>query len=201
MYEYEIEAEIARVFRSHHLTEAYPSIVSSGPNTCILHYSAHTRQLQSGDLVLIDAGAEYMGYASDMTRTFSVSGFTPRQLAVYSAVERVKKIAENTLSPGISLTAYELIVRTAMNDELRQLGLISQDASEDEIIRLSRKYYPHRTSHFLGLDVHDVGSRDAILAPGMVVTIEPGIYIPDEQIGVRIEDDYLITESGCERLS
>ncbi len=135
MYEYEIEAEIARVFRSHHLTEAYPSIVASGPNTCVLHYTAHTRQLQSGDLVLIDAGAEYMGYASDMTRTFCVSHsplegcpverdgvvvscFTPRQLAVYNAVERVKKIAENTLKPGISLIAYELVVRTAMNTEL-----------------------------------------------------------------------------------
>ena len=118
MYEYEIEAEIARVYRSHHLTEAYPSIVASGPNTCVLHYTAHTRQLESGDLVLIDAGAEYMGYASDMTRTFAVSSFSPRQLAVYEAVGRVKTIAENTLKPGISLTEYELVVRTAMNQEL-----------------------------------------------------------------------------------
>jgi Xaa-Pro aminopeptidase len=88
-----------------------------------------------------------------------------------------------------------------MNDELRALGLISQDASEDEIVSLSRKYYPHRTSHFLGLDVHDVGPRDAVLVPGMVLTIEPGIYITEEVIGIRIEDDYLITEDGCERLS
>ncbi|MBC7503679.1 aminopeptidase P N-terminal domain-containing protein [Candidatus Gracilibacteria bacterium] len=201
IYEYEIEAEIARVFRSHHLTEAYPSIVASGPNACILHYTAHTRQLQLGDLILIDAGAEYMGYASDMTRTFAVSGFSPRQLAVYDAVERVKKIAENTLKPGISLTEYEAIMRIAMNRELYELGLIPQHANKDEVILLSKKYYPHRTSHFLGLDVHDVGSRDLILSPGMVVTIEPGIYVTDEQIGVRIEDDYLITKSGCERLS
>lgn len=149
MYEYEIEAEVARIFRSHHLTEAYPSIVASGPNSCVLHYSAHMRQLEEGDLVLIDAGAEYMGYASDMTRTFAVSGFAPRQLAVYEAVDRVKKIAENTLSPGISLTEYEQIVRVAMNEELTNLGLIPPDATEDEVAKLSRKYYPHRTSHFL----------------------------------------------------
>ncbi|MBC7498481.1 aminopeptidase P N-terminal domain-containing protein [Candidatus Gracilibacteria bacterium] len=201
MYEYEIEAEVARIFRSHHLTEAYPSIVASGPNSCVLHYSAHMRQLEEGDLVLIDAGAEYMGYASDMTRTFAVSGFAPRQLAVYEAVDRVKKIAENTLSPGISLTEYEQIVRVAMNEELTNLGLIPPDATEDEVAKLSRKYYPHRTSHFLGLDVHDVGPRDTLLVPGMVLTIEPGIYISDEQIGFRIEDDYLITETGCEKLS
>ena len=216
VYEYEIEAEIARIFRSHHLTEAYPSIVASGPNACVLHYTAHTRQLEQGDLVLIDAGAEYMGYASDMTRTFLVthsalgawsqtglvvSGFSPRQLAVYEAVERVKKVAENTLHPDISFIEYERIVRTAMNNELRVLWLIPRDASEDEIVLLSRKYYPHRTSHFLGLDVHDVGPRDAILVPGMVLTVEPGIYISNEQIGVRIEDDYMVTDTGCERLS
>lgn len=182
MYEYEIEAEIARVYRSHHMTEAYPSIVASGPSACILHYTAHTRQLAEGDLVLIDAGAEYMGYASDMTRTFAVSDFTPRQLAVYDAVERVKKIAEHTLKPGISLTEYEQIVRTAMNQELSGLGLIPHDATLDETTKLSRKYYPHRTSHFLGLDVHDVGPRDTIITPGMILTIEPGIYIPDEAI-------------------
>ncbi len=202
MYEYEIEAGFARIFRSHHLTEAYPSIVASGANACVLHYTAHTRQLESSDLVLIDAGAEHMGYASDMTRTLVVGWvYAPRQLAVYEAVERVKKIAENTLKPGISLTAYELIVRTAMNDELITLWLIPLNASEEETVLLSRKYYPHRTSHFLGLDVHDVGPRDAVLAPGMILTIEPGIYIPDEQIGVRIEDDYLITESGYTKLS
>ncbi len=201
VYEYEIEAEIARVYRSHHLTEAYPSIVASGPSACILHYTAHTRQLEEGDLVLIDAWAEYMGYASDMTRTFSVSGFTPRQLAVYEAVERIKKIAENTLKPGISLTEYEQIIRIHMNQELIWLGLISSGASADEIAKHSKKYYPHRTSHFLGLDVHDVGPRDAFLAPGMVLTIEPGIYIRDEAIGIRLEDDYLITDTGCQKLS
>ena len=142
-----------------------------------------------------------MGYASDMTRTFAVSGFTSRQLAVYEAVNRVKKIAENTLKIGISLTDYERIMRTAMNQELTNLGLILHDTTEDEIAKLSRKYYPHRTSHFLGLDVHDVGLRDAILTPGMVLTIEPGIYIREESIGIRLEDDYLITETGCIKLS
>ncbi len=141
-----------------------------------------------------------MGYASDMTRTFAVSAFTPRQLAVYDAVEQIKKIAENTLKPGISLTEYEQIVRTAMNQELMNLGLIPHDASENELVSLSKKYYPHRTSHFLGLDVHDVGPRDTIITPGMILTIEPGIYIPDEAIGIRLEDDYLITDTGCSML-
>ncbi len=202
VYEYEIEAEIARIFRSYHLIEAYPSIVASGPNACILHYSVHTRQLAEGDFVLIDAGAEYMGYASDMTRTLSVwSVQSARKKAVYAVVERIKIVAEKTLKPGISLTAYETIVRMAMNEELTNLWLIPQNASKDEVTLLSKKYYPHRTSHFLGLDVHDVGPRDAILVPGMVLTIEPGIYIREEGIGIRIEDDYRIIEDWCERLS
>jgi Xaa-Pro aminopeptidase len=122
MYEYEIEAEIARVFRSHHLTEAYPSIVASGPNTCVLHYTDHTRKIENGDLVLIDAGCEYMGYASDTTRTLIVGNtMSERQKHVYDAVLRVKKFAENCLKPGISFAEYESQVVGYMNHELQYL--------------------------------------------------------------------------------
>ena len=122
MYEYEIESEIARIFRSHHLTEAYPTIVASGPNTCVLHYTDHSRQIKEGDLVLIDAGAEYMGYASDTTRTLFVGNTMPDRIRqVYESVMHIKKIAENALIPKRSLTEYENIVRNAMNLELQIL--------------------------------------------------------------------------------
>jgi Xaa-Pro aminopeptidase len=201
MYEYEIEAEIARIFRSHHMTEAYPTIVASGPNACILHYTKHTRQIREWDMILIDAGAEYMWYASDMTRTLSVwSGFSHRQQEVYDAVSCIKKIAESNLRPGVVFSEYEKNIREAMNQELVHLGLIPADATEIEKNELSRKYYPHRTSHFLGLDVHDVGDRDIVLQEWMVLTIEPGIYIREESIWIRLEDDYIITSEGCECL-
>lgn len=201
MYEYEIEAEIARIFRCHHLTEAYPTIVASGSNSCILHYTQHSRQIQYGDLILIDAGCEYMGYASDTTRTLFVGDTMPDRIKqVYDSVLFIKKIAENTIKPGISFPEYENLVRSAMNIELQKLWLIPENSTEEEIVALSKKYYPHRTSHFLGLDVHDVGSRDAIFAPGMIITIEPGVYISEEDIWIRLEDDYLITDSGCEKL-
>jgi Xaa-Pro aminopeptidase len=201
MYEYEVEAEIVRIFRSHHMTEAYPTIVASWPNSCILHYTKHSRQLLDWDLVLIDAWSEYGWYASDVTRTFCVWGtFSQRQQEVYDAVVRTKKIAENTIKPGILFSEYENIVRSHTNLELIALGLIPENSSDAEIQKLSRKYYPHRTSHFLGLDVHDVGPRDIILEKGMVLTIEPGIYIEEENIGIRLEDDYLITDNSCECL-
>lgn len=141
-----------------------------------------------------------MGYASDTTRTFLVGDWTERKKQIYDAVCRIKIFAEKSLRPGIFFSEYEREVRNAMNQELTALGLISDGKTEDEIEILSRKYYPHRTSHFLGLDVHDVGPRDILLVPGMVLTIEPGIYIKQENIGIRIEDDYLITDSGCEML-
>jgi Xaa-Pro aminopeptidase len=201
MYEYEIEAIIAWVFRRYHMTEGYPTIVASGPNACILHYTRHTRQIERGDLVLIDAGAEYMGYTADMTRTIIVWDMSLRQRVVIESVERVKEYAESILRPGLGLVEYESFVRANMTRELENLGLIDPSFSQDEKNFLSRKYYPHRTSHFLWLDVHDVGSRDTILEPNMVITVEPGIYIRDEGIGVRIEDDILVTESGRKNLS
>jgi Xaa-Pro aminopeptidase len=201
MYEYEIEALIAWVFRSHHLTEAYPTIVASGINACTLHYMKHTRRIEEGDLVLIDFGAEYMGYAADITRVFAVGMPNSRQRMIHESVSRVKNFAQSILRPGIKKTDYEVQVREKMNIELEKLWLISSSDSQEEREKLSRKYYPHSTSHFLGLDVHDVGSREAILEIGMVVTCEPGIYIREEWIGIRLEDDILITENGCENLS
>lgn len=202
MYEYEIEAEIARIFRKNQMTEAYPSIVASGPNSCILHYTQSSRQMHRFDILLVDAGAEYRWYASDMTRTFVVGWeFSQRQQEVYDSVERVKKFSENILKPGILFSEYESQVRAHMNTELIKLGLIPTDSNQEDIILLSKKYFPHRVSHFLGLDVHDVGPRDIVLRAGMVVTIEPGIYIPEESIGIRIEDDYVLSDSGCIRLS
>ena len=142
-----------------------------------------------------------MGYTADMTRTLSVGNISPRKQQVIESVKRVKEYAESLIRPGIGLVEYERLVCTHMTHELEILGLIDPILSQEEKLILSRKYYPHRTSHFLGLDVHDVGPRDAILEPGMVITVEPGIYIRDEGIGVRIEDDILVTESGNENLS
>ena len=201
MYEYEIEAIVAGVYRSHHLTEAYPTIVASGSSACTLHYAHHTRQIEENDLVLVDFWAEYHGYAADITRVFSISGMSVRQKVVYEGVISVKKYAESLIRPGVKKSDYELQVRTKMNEELEKLGLIPLGLNWEEKLILSRKYYPHSTSHFLGLDVHDVGERDAILRAGMVITCEPGIYIPEEGIGIRLEDDILVTESGCENLS
>lgn len=201
MYEYEIEAIVAWVFRRHHMTEGYPTIVASGPNACTLHYTRHIRQIEGGDLVLIDAWAEYMGYTADMTRTLVVGDITPRHREVIESVEQVKEYAESLIRPGLALVEYESLVRMAMTRELEKLGLIDPTLSQDEKLTVSRKYYPHRTSHFLGLDVHDVGPRETILESGMVITVEPGIYITEEGIGVRIEDDILVTEMGNENLS
>lgn len=201
MYEYEIEAEIARIFRAYHMTEAYPTIVASGINSCTLHYMRYDRRIETGDAVLIDAGAEYQGYAADMTRTFFVGWANPRQRAIFDSVGRIKEFAESILKPGIILIDYEKQVRDFTNNELILLELISVSAWEEEKETLFKKYYPHKTSHFLGLDVHDVGDREAIFEPGMIVTVEPGIYIPEEKIWIRREDDILITASNSSNLS
>ena len=201
MYEYEIEAEFARVLRAHHMTEAYSTIVASGPNSCVLHYTNHKRKLQAWDIVLIDAGAEYLGYASDLTRTFVVGKWNQRQKSIYDAVSRVKGYAESVACPWILFSEYEKNVRDNMNEELTSLGLIPMGISEDEKMILSKKYFPHRVSHFLGLDVHDVGPRDIEFQSGMVITIEPGIYIQEESIWIRLEDDYLILKNWVKKLS
>ncbi len=201
VYEYEIEAEIARVFRAHHATEAYPTIVASGVNACTLHYTRHNKKIEAGELVLVDFGAEFGGYAADITRVFSASSswFSPRQKEVFDSVFVVKSFALSQIKPGVKKSDYEKTVREKMNEELVKLGLMKSNEKSREL--LSRRCYPHSTSHFLGLDVHDVGSREVVFREGMVITCEPGIYIPEEQIGIRLEDDILVTEGGCENLS
>lgn len=201
MYEYEIEAIIAGCYRSHHSTEAYPSIVWSGPNSCTLHYDWHTRKVEPWDHILIDFGAEYQGYAADVTRVFFTDEPSERQKQVYGSVIAVKKYAESLLYPWVSRLEYEKQVRERMNEALKKLWLIPTLSAPEEIEQISRKYYPHSTSHFLGLDVHDTGERDDIFESGMVITCEPGIYIPEEGIGIRLEDELLMTAWGCVNLS
>lgn len=201
MYEYEIEALISSIFRSYHLTEAYPTIVASGPNACTLHYIRHDRKIEIWDSILIDAWAEYYGYAADITRVYFASQMTDRQKEIYHSVKIIKDYAVSLIYPGVKKSDYEKNVRERMNEELKRLGLITHWISQEEIELLSRKYYPHSVSHFLGLDVHDIWERDEIFQSGMIITCEPGIYIPEEGIGIRLEDDIRITDDGCENLS
>ncbi len=201
MYEYEIEATIAGLYRSHQSTEAYPTIVWSGPNSCTLHYDRHTRRVEGGDHILIDFGAEYQWYAADVTRVFFTASPSSRQVDIYTSIKEVKEYAESLVRPWVKRLEYERQVRDRMDEELMKLKLIPTSSTPEEIQILSRKYYPHSTSHFLGLDVHDTGERDDVFQSSMVITCEPGIYIREEGIGMRLEDDLLITETGCDNLS
>jgi len=196
--EYEIEAEIQHEFLRHGSRRpAYESIVASGGNACILHYISNDRPCQNGDLLLLDFGAEYGNYASDLTRTIPVNGrFTERQKAVYNAVLRVQKAAIDMLRPGNNWTDFHKEVGKLMESELIGLGLLDKHdvAKQNAEKPLYKKYFMHGTSHHLGLDVHDYGSKYHTFEPGMVFTCEPGIYIPEEAIGIRIENDVAITE-------
>jgi Xaa-Pro aminopeptidase len=195
-YEYEVEALITQVFRQNGLTHGYLPIVASGFNSCTLHYIKNQDLLSKKALLLLDVGAETQHYTADISRTIALKQPTKRQRAVYQAVLDIQEKAFSILGPGISLRSYEDKVAKFVGEKLREIGL-GKSITTDSI----RKYYPHATSHFLGLDVHDVGHYDAPLAPGMVITVEPGIYIAEEGIGIRIEDNVLITESGIENLS
>jgi Xaa-Pro aminopeptidase len=203
--EYEIEAELTQKFVGHGGDHAYNPIVAAGLNATILHYVKNNKALVAGEIVLIDSGAEYANYAADITRVFPVGGqLSERQQAVYDAVLRVKKYAESILKPGILIKEYEQQVGAKMNDELIELGLLPEGStlkSTKSKPAPYRTFYPHGTSHFLGLDVHDVGDYSQPLKPGMVLTCEPGIYIREEGIGVRLEDDILITKDGSQNLS
>jgi Xaa-Pro aminopeptidase len=198
VWEFEIEAEIVYEFlKNRSRGSAYEPIVASGPGSCVLHYTANDRQCMDGDLVLMDFGAEYANYAADVTRTIPVNGrFTERQKNVYNAVLRVQKAAIDLLRPGNTLEAYNKEVGKLMESELIALGLIDAEEVKNQNTEspLYRKYFMHGTSHYLGLDVHDVGNRHRAFESGMVFTCEPGIYIIDEKIGIRIENDILITE-------
>lgn len=198
--EYEIEAEITHeLIRQRANGHAYPPIVASGPNTCVLHYDRNDRRTREGELLLLDFGAEYANYASDITRTIPVSGqFSPRQRQVYDAVLRIQRQAIRLLLPGRTLDEYHREVGQMVEAELLNLGLLSQeDLQQQSADRPAyKRYFMHGTSHHLGLDVHDQSNRYEPMQAGMVFTCEPAIYIPEENIGIRLENDILVTDEG-----
>jgi Xaa-Pro aminopeptidase len=198
--EYEIEADVIHEFiRNRSRGFAYTPIIASGESACILHYIDNNQPCKDGDVILMDFGAEYANYASDMTRCVPVNGkFTPRQKEVYNAVLRVMKAATKMLIPGNYLHEYHVEVGLLMEKELLGLGLISQEdiSNQKPEWPAYKKYFMHGTSHYLGLDVHDVGSWTTPIEAGMVFTCEPGIYIPEENLGIRLENDVLVTENG-----
>jgi Xaa-Pro aminopeptidase len=198
--EYEIEAEFMHEFlRRGSRGFAYTPIIGSGFNACVLHYIENSDECKSGEVILMDVGAEYGNYAADMTRCIPVSGkFTDRQRDVYNAVLRVMRGAMELLRPGVSLQQYHVQVGELMTQELLNLGVISAEdvANENPAWPAYKKYFMHGTSHFIGLDVHDVGHWHKPIEAGQVFTVEPGIYIREENLGIRLENDILITENG-----
>ncbi|MGH2665466.1 aminopeptidase P family protein [Flavobacterium sp.] len=198
--EYEIEAEFAHEFlRNRSKGFAYTPIIASGNNANVLHYIENNQQCKAGDLLLLDVGAEYANYSSDMTRTIPVSGrFNERQKAVYNAVLRVKNEATKMLAPGTLWKQYHIEVGKVMTSELLGLGLIDKAdvQNENPDWPAYKKYFMHGTSHHMGLDTHDYGLLHEPMQPNMVFTVEPGIYIPEESFGIRIEDDLIIQASG-----
>ena len=198
--EYEIEAEYAHEFlRQGSRGFAYEPIIASGANSCVLHYIVNDQVCQAGDVLLLDVGAEYANYNADLTRTIPVSGrFTKRQREVYDAVLRVQRAAMKILKPGVVYYDYHKEVQKITEDELINLKLIDrEDVKKQKPEKpLFMKYFAHGTSHMLGLDVHDVGNMYHKMAAGMVWTVEPGIYIREENLGVRIENNVVLTENG-----
>lgn len=200
VWEYEIEAELAHEFlRNRSKGFAYTPIVASGKNACVLHYIENNKQCLDGDVILLDVGAEYANYSSDLTRCIPVNGrFTERQKQVYNAVLHVKKEAEKLLVPGTIMAEYHKEVGKLMEDQLVALGLIDQTdiKNQNPDWPAYKKYFMHGTSHFLGLDTHDVGLWNEPIKAGMVFTCEPGIYIPEEGLGIRLEDDLVVMDNG-----
>lgn len=200
VHEYEIEAEIIHEFIRNRATgHAYNPIIASGPNACVLHYNDNNQVCKEGDVILLDFGAEYANYAADLSRSIPVSGkFTARQRDVYNAVLHVMRAAKKMLVVGNTIPKYHEEVGRVMEEQLIKLGLLDVAAvkKQDPKQPLYKKYFMHGTSHFLGLDVHDIGSRYEPMQAGMVLTCEPGIYIPEEGLGIRIENDILITGKG-----
>nr|MDA3865409.1 M24 family metallopeptidase [Salinivirgaceae bacterium] len=182
---------------------AFDPIVASGANSCTLHYTKNNAVMHSGDLLLLDFGSEYNGYAADMSRTLPVSGsFTPRQRELYQAVLDAQKAAIGLIKPGVTIKEINKATERFLEQRMVDLNLLKQTEidNQPEDAPLYKKYFMHGTCHFMGLDVHDVGDTAAVLEPGMILTCEPGIYISEEQIGVRIENDILVTESGAHDL-
>jgi len=200
VWEYEIEAELLHEFvRNRSKGFAYTPIIASGANANVLHYIENNQQCQAGDLILMDVAAEYANYRSDLTRTFPVSGrFTERQAAVYNAVLRVKNAATKMLVPGTLWAEYHREVGEIMTAELLALGLLdpADVKNQDPNKPAYKKYFMHGTSHHIGLDTHDYGALKTPMKAGMVFTVEPGIYIPEEGMGIRLEDNVVIQELG-----
>jgi Xaa-Pro aminopeptidase len=198
VWEFEIEAELTHEYLINRATgHAYTPIVATGENACVLHYTENNMQCKAGELVLMDCAAEYANYNADLTRTVPVSGkFTARQKAVYNAVLRVHRAAKEMMVTGTVLNELNQEVGKLMESELIGLRLLKKSDinKQDKNSPLFKKYFPHGTAHFLGLDVHDVGNRFEKLKAGAVLTCEPGIYIREEKLGVRIENNILITK-------
>ena len=201
VWEYEIEAELIHEFiRNKSKGFAYSPIIASGANACVLHYTDNNSICDLGDIILLDVGAEYANYASDLTRSIPVSGhFTDRQKEVYNSVLRVKKEAEKLLIPGVMMNDYHKEVGKLMESELLKLKLIDKTdiKNQRKDWPAYKKYFMHGTSHFIGLDTHDVGLWDEPIEAGMVFTCEPGIYIPKENLGIRLEDDLVVQDKGA----
>lgn len=200
MGEWEVEAMLSCEYLKRKARKfSFLPILASGANSCVLHYIDNDQVMSEGDLLLMDIGAEYGNYNGDMTRTIPVSGqFTPRQREVYEAVMRIMAYAESIMRPGVLKSEYERLVRVYVGKELVSLGLLTEKdlADNPHDPAAVKRYFMHGCSHSLGLDVHDVGNAVPEFAPGMVFTIEPGIYIREESIGIRLENDILIGEKG-----
>ena len=211
VHEYTLQAELERMFRLHDAQPAYGSIVGAGANACVLHYHANNALVRDGDLVLIDAGAEYRGYAADITRTFPANGrFTAAQRALHELVGQAQAAALAHARPGVPYEAGHNAAVETLTEGLLRLGLLKGKLEKNIAEGHYRRYYRHKTGHWLGMDVHDVGEyrfdgESRLLEPGMVFTIEPGLYVPQDDtsvdakwrgIGIRIEDDVLVTRDG-----
>ena len=196
LWEYELEAAFDYELKVRGVKNpAFPSIIASGANATVLHYEDNNQMVGEDELVLVDVGAEYDYYCADISRTFPVSGrFTPRQRILYEIVLKAQEATIEAMKPGQGLEQLLDITKATMAAECQRVGLIK---TAEELSR----YFFHGVSHYLGLDTHDVGGRNVKLAPGMVLTVEPGLYVPEENIGIRIEDDVLITADGHEVLS
>ncbi|MCW5580605.1 MAG: Xaa-Pro dipeptidase, partial [Luteimonas sp.] len=216
IHEYELQAELERVFRAADAEPAYSSIVGAGANACVLHYRANAAPVRDGDLVLVDAGAEYRGYAADITRTFPVNGhFSAEQRALHDLVGAAQAAALAQAKPGVAYEAGHNAAVATLTEGLLRLGLLKGKLEKNIADGAYKRYYRHKTGHWLGLDVHDVGDyridgESRLLEPGMVFTIEPGLYIPVDDatvaakwrgIGIRTEDDVAITRDGHEVLT
>jgi Xaa-Pro aminopeptidase len=202
--EYEIEAEVNHAFLSRRSSgPAYSSIIASGDRARTLHYINNDQECKDGELVLMDFGADYSGYSADLTRTVPVNGkFTRRQKEVYNACLHIHQFAKSLIRPGLSFASYNKQIAEEAGKEMEKIGLLSQTDLKNQTPEnpAFARYMYHGISHHLGIDVHDLGARTGPMEEGMVLTVEPGIYIEEEQMGIRIENDVWITGNGCRDL-